>query len=441
MSVFDSFPLMNAYSVNLDWIIKKIRELEEYVRNYTAVNNVSYAGVWDITKQYTQWAVVSNGDSTYMSKKPVPTGIDIENAEFWIHLADLDPRIGGIINEISGIENNISNIENDISNIENLTLNRRFILIGDSYGVFPEGNSWADIISKKFNVAKSVSTGGAGFVGKNPGYTFIKELESCADVAKPKTVTDIVVVGGYNDMHYVLDGGGLDKLGEAIRVFAERAGQLFPNAKLHIGFAGWDNGGIYWKQNTPIAFSQVIPYYQEACRFNSNWAYIGGLEFVMHAPGLVSDDKYHPNGEGAVILASTIASHLMGGSNSGTLLPTTPHSVTITPSGNVSNINLTASNSKVVGCVGRLYLDYIYVTFNKDVNVGGFVSIGTIENCPFQPVIGKSSVNYTVYADEGSQQCALFIEGRTLSFAPLSKNYKSGTAIAIKWTSWTEPLL
>ena len=81
MSIFDSFPLMNAYSVNLDWIIKKIRELEEYVRNYTAVNNVAYAGAWDITKQYPQWAIVTDGETSWLSLQPVPAGIPLENAE------------------------------------------------------------------------------------------------------------------------------------------------------------------------------------------------------------------------------------------------------------------------------------------------------------------------------------------------------------------------
>ena len=38
MSIFDSFPTVNAYSVNLDWILKKIAEfkkdIEETNRNY-----------------------------------------------------------------------------------------------------------------------------------------------------------------------------------------------------------------------------------------------------------------------------------------------------------------------------------------------------------------------------------------------------------------------
>lgn len=100
MGFFDNFPYTNFHELNLDWLLKEMLKLRSYVENYTALNNVSYAGVWDITKQYTQWAVVSNGDSTYMSKKPVPAGIAIENEEFWIHLADLDPRISGIISEL-----------------------------------------------------------------------------------------------------------------------------------------------------------------------------------------------------------------------------------------------------------------------------------------------------------------------------------------------------
>ena len=103
MSIFDGFPLMNAYSVNLDWIIKKIREIEKYVQDYTAVNKVAYAGVWDITQQYPQWALVTDGDTSWLAQQPVPKGIPLENADYWQKLADLDPRIAGIIADITKI--------------------------------------------------------------------------------------------------------------------------------------------------------------------------------------------------------------------------------------------------------------------------------------------------------------------------------------------------
>lgn len=455
MGLFDAFPISNAYSVNLDWILKKIKELEEFVRNWAAINEVRYAGVWDITKQYPRWALVADGDTTWLSNKPVPVGIPLENTEYWQKLADLDPRISGIIkniaeiettiaginSDISGINSNIATINSDIANIKNLTLNRRMILIGDSYGLFPTGESWADKISKEFNVAKNVCENGSGFIGKNTGGTFVKELESCADVTNPETITDIVVVGGYNDMHYVLDGGEAWKLGGVIANFAVRAGQLFPNAKLHLGFAGWDGGGQFWTTNTPGTFNYVIPYYQEACRFGSKWSYIGGLEFVLHAPGNLGVDKYHPTGEGSAVLYNVIASHLIGGSNSGYLLPANITPLSITPSENVTNLELSKSNVKIVGNVGRVYMDFLKVTINTNLHIGAQAIIGTLENCPFQPVAGSDSVQYSVYVDGDTQQCALIITGRTLKFSPLSKAYTAGTAISINWTSWTEPLL
>ena len=100
MSLFDCFPLSNAYSVNLDWIIKKILEVEDFVKNYAAVNKVEYAGIWDIARQYPQWALVTDGDTTWLANKPVPVGIPLDNADYWQKLADLDPRISGIIAQL-----------------------------------------------------------------------------------------------------------------------------------------------------------------------------------------------------------------------------------------------------------------------------------------------------------------------------------------------------
>lgn len=117
MDIFNSFPLMNAYSINLDWILKKIQELEEYVRNYTAVNNVAYAGVWNITKQYPQWALVTDGDTSWLALQPVPVGIPLENTEYWQKLADLDPRIAGIIVQLADAERKIASIEEQIAGI------------------------------------------------------------------------------------------------------------------------------------------------------------------------------------------------------------------------------------------------------------------------------------------------------------------------------------
>ena len=219
MSIFDSFPLMNAYSVNLDWIIKKIRELEEYVRNYTAVNNVAYAGVWDITKQYPQWAIVSDGDKTYMSNKPVPAGIAITNTEYWLQLADLDPRIAGIISDLSAINSDLSAINSDLSAINAVVwpldskmsavarniAGKRFLVIGDSISdeTITGNDRIKDVWVKRFREMVGIFGGTVTNMSlSSRGYVVSAGGESFKSLIEKTSFTNydtIIVFGGVND--------------------------------------------------------------------------------------------------------------------------------------------------------------------------------------------------------------------------------------------------
>ena len=120
MGFFNNFPYTNFHEINLDWLIKEMVNLKNYIEKYTAVNKVSYYGIWDITKQYPQWAVVSNGDKSYMSSKAVPQGIDIVNGDFWIELADLDPRYGGLVTALEALTGSVESLT---GKVESLTRN------------------------------------------------------------------------------------------------------------------------------------------------------------------------------------------------------------------------------------------------------------------------------------------------------------------------------
>lgn len=109
MGFWENFPYTNFHDMNLSWILVEIKKLRTYIENYTAINKVAYSGIWSITSQYPQWAVVSTGNKTYLSKIPVPIGIEITNEKYWIELADLDPRIGSIIARLENF--NIVNVK------------------------------------------------------------------------------------------------------------------------------------------------------------------------------------------------------------------------------------------------------------------------------------------------------------------------------------------
>lgn len=116
MGFFEGFPWSNKQSLNLDWLLNEMKKLLQQYTEFVAVNTVSYGGIWTITSNYPAWTIVSNGNNAYISKQPVPAGIPLDNREYWVEAAELDPRIAGIIEEIEQIQTDIGSIKTDIKN-------------------------------------------------------------------------------------------------------------------------------------------------------------------------------------------------------------------------------------------------------------------------------------------------------------------------------------
>ena len=110
MSIFDGFPRSNAYQINLDWLLSSINTLKKYVENYTAINNISYEGVWDIEKNYPLWSIVTNNDDTYLALQPVPAGVDIANKNYWEVLFTVNPFITKLEENVTELESNVATL-------------------------------------------------------------------------------------------------------------------------------------------------------------------------------------------------------------------------------------------------------------------------------------------------------------------------------------------
>lgn len=91
MGFFNNFPYTNFHELNLDWILDRIRRLQYDMEAFVVSNILKYADPigWDITKEYEANTIVSYGDKTYLSKKPVPAGIAITNPDYWFEVGDL----------------------------------------------------------------------------------------------------------------------------------------------------------------------------------------------------------------------------------------------------------------------------------------------------------------------------------------------------------------
>lgn len=283
MGLFDSFPQSNAYSVNLDWIIKKMRELEEYVKNYTAVNNVAYAGIWDITKQYPQWAIVTDRDTSWMSLKPVPVGIPLENAEYWTILADIST---------------LSSTGRDWTKA-------RILFIGDSYGVYSE---WPTATKNILGcVGFDYTLSGASFMS---GYREMLDKFLTEHPEGAYAITDIIVGGGINDSDQV----HVSRLRADISNFVNYAKSKFKNAVISLCYFG------YARENSPILNGRNFVYRTVARDIYNDVADLGvvcltGCENVLHNRALLDADLLHPNKEGGKAIAKALSNALKSGTH------------------------------------------------------------------------------------------------------------------------------
>lgn len=92
MSYFE-FPHTRNYDGDLGFVIKKIIELTEKYNDFFAYNSIKFADPlqWDITKQYEAYTIVFDyaSEYSYISKRPVPVGINITNSDYWVLVGPL----------------------------------------------------------------------------------------------------------------------------------------------------------------------------------------------------------------------------------------------------------------------------------------------------------------------------------------------------------------
>ena len=179
-------------------------------------------------------------------------------------------------------------------NIDGLTLNikdivtrnevnsRSFILIGDSFGggvinATRNGNGWINHFKQytenKYKVYNNqIPLGGVyGFASSRP---FLDVLKDCERQVEDKTtITDIVVLGGTNDL-----GVSRTLIEPAIRAFAEYCHTNFPKALVKIGLVGTAINSLY----------ELVPYYRSCNKY--------GCIFIQDTLCLMNDTSWISDG-------------------------------------------------------------------------------------------------------------------------------------------------
>ena len=119
MGFFNNFPYTNFHELNLDWILETVKRLETEMNDFTISNSITFAGVWNITRQYKKWSIVTHLDSAFLSIANVPSGVEIENRNFWEKISDISPEVARIERNVNSLEVNILDFGADVHSDDN----------------------------------------------------------------------------------------------------------------------------------------------------------------------------------------------------------------------------------------------------------------------------------------------------------------------------------
>ena len=191
----------------------------------------------------------------------------------------LKNTINSINETLNNINQNLIDVNSDLVKL-NRTINKKYIFIGDSYNEgygHPDYNlGWGLILKDYLNLTNNdyynLYEGGSGFVHVgNSGHTFQTLLESYeSDITNKNDITDIIIVGGYNDY----DSNDESTINTAIGSMMSYIKTNYPNAKTYIGMVGnnsdWSNSGLFIRNYLSY---KVLPAYKDCqkygCRQNT----------------------------------------------------------------------------------------------------------------------------------------------------------------------------
>lgn len=294
------FPYTDAHELNLDYILAMIRDMYKEISEFEAVNKITNAGAWDITKQYQAWTIVSDNNMGYISLQPVPAGVAITNTDYWGLVADYDILITDLSNRISALETALTAPLNG----------RKIVILTDSYGVITD-----NYIQQMITMCPALilntnlfvfAYGARGFIGDTAGlgadatwYTAFVTSGDINTVPNPDTITDFYVVGGSNDK-----GESWNDIRTNALALLSAIQTKFTNARVNLACCAYTKavaGGVL--------MPELIENYNSLGRLG--YRVIGNAYSWVHYPGLVSDNV-HPTAAGSRMIASGLLRAIFG---------------------------------------------------------------------------------------------------------------------------------
>lgn len=248
---------------------------------------------WKEDTYYEPLTIVTYNNSSYISRTPVPASIGnpVDNGQYWSESGTYN----AYVRELAGAIEKMSK-----------RLNKRYIFIGDSYMVVENG-ALQETIREAMRLKEGdyffSAQGGARFAAQEPTYlSLLKRIAS--SVTDPDTITDIVVLGGVNDV----TSNDRTEINNAMISFDNYVRSTYPHAKVHLGFISKSTD----PSNQEYWYDTVLSSYI-TCGF-VGWGFIPGSPNWLPYNG-ISADGLHPNPYGCTCIAWGLTNYLRGADN------------------------------------------------------------------------------------------------------------------------------
>lgn len=276
--------------------------------------------------------------------------------------------------------NDLQNQIDDISDNLNIINNRKYIFIGDSYGVVTEQRTipWQQYIINKLSltigtnafVSTKSSCGIIGDPNMSPisEYSFLYLLQQLENTITNKNeITDIIICGGHNDRSYSYQDLETNFISLITYIKSN-----YPNAKIALGWISWSNTASY----LDVYASGIYKYKTLANTYGC--VYLTDIENSWHYSGWLLD-QVHPNNDGSEHIGQGILNYIKGNMPSENVSSKTTGTITGSNGFTISSSNF---NTQLLKDVIRIYINTTFQNTNG-INYtcsGSFIEIGSIEN-------------------------------------------------------------